>query len=82
MFSSTMLPEICSKISVYHATITPCNMTNYYVSNDVKTNDDINDALTPEQYICFKTLLMKIITKNDVNITKNHAIEIIHNEDH
>ena len=41
MSSSTMLPEICSKIAVYHATITPCDMTNYYVSNDVKTYDDI-----------------------------------------
>ena len=76
MSSSTMLPEICSKIAVFHATIIPCNLTDYYVSNDSKTYDDINDALTPEEYICFKTLLMKIITKNDPNITKNHAIEI------
>ena len=77
-----MFPEICSKTVGFHAKIVPCN-ANYYVADErVSLLDDLKDVLTPEEYISFKTLLMKIVTKKDMNIDGNHTIDIIHSVDH
>ena len=77
-----MFPEICSKTVVFHAKIVPCDMTSYYVADERVSFDDLNDALTPEEYKSFRTLLIKIVTKQDMNIDGNHTIDIIHSVDH
>ena len=82
MSLSTRLPAICSKTVVFHATIVPCDMTNYYVAKEITLFDDLNNALTPEEYFSFTTLLMKIVSKKDMNIDGNHTIDIIHSVYH
>ena len=77
-----MVPAICSKTVVFHAKVVPCDMTSYYVADELVSFDDLNDALTPEEYISFRTLLMKIVTKKDMNIDGDHTIDIIHSVDH
>ena len=77
-----MFPKICSKTVVFHATIVPCNANYYVVDEYASLFDDLKNALTPEEYISFRTLLMKIVTKNDMNIDGNHTIDIIHRVDH
>ena len=63
-----MFQNVCTKTVVFHAKIVPCDMTSYYVADKRVSFDDINDALISEEYISFRTLLMKIITKKDMNI--------------
>ena len=77
-----MLPKVCTKTVVFHAKIVPCDMTNYYVAEELVSFYDLDDALTPEEYQSFRTLLMKIITKKDMNIDGDHTIDIIHRVDH
>ena len=65
----SVLPEICSKMVVYHATIVLCDETKYYVQNERTSNDtQLNDSLTPEKYVCFRNLLMMIVTTKNRNI--------------
>ena len=76
-------PEICSKIVVFCATIVPCDKTKYYVQNeDTSYDTQLSNVLTPEEYVCLRDLLMKIVTKKDRNIDGNHTIEISHSVDH
>ena len=56
-----MFPKVCSKTVVFHAKIVPCDMTSYYVADERVSFDDLNNALTPEEYQSFRTLLMKIV---------------------
>ena len=77
-----MFPKVCTKTVVFHAKIVPCN-ANYYVADErVSLFDDLKDTLTPEEYISFRTLLMKIVTKRDMNINGDNTIDIIHRVDH
>ena len=77
-----MFPKVCNKTVVFHAKIVPCDMTSYYVADERVSFEDLNDALTPEEYQSFRTLLMKIVTKRDMNIDGDHTIDIIHSVDH
>ena len=76
-----MFPEICSKTVVFYATIVPCDKTNYYVANEITSFDNLNDSLIREKYFIIRTLVMKIVTKNDMKIEGNHTIDIIESVD-
>ena len=79
----TVLPEICSKMVVYHVTIVPCDETKYHVKNKrISYDTQLSDALTPEEYVCFRDLLMNIVPKKERNIDGNHTIEVSHSVDH
>ena len=77
-----MLPAICSKTVVFHARIEPCDKTNYYVAKEITSFNNLDNALTSEEYFSFRTLVMKIVSKKDMNIDGNHTIHIIHSVDH
>ena len=65
---------------VYHATIIPCDGAKYDVYDEHKSYEtQLSDALTPEEYVCFRNLLMKIVTKRDRHIFEHHTIKISHN---
>ena len=77
-----MFPNVLTKTVVFHAKIVPCDMTSYYVADERVSFDDLDDALTPEEYQSFRTLLMKIVTKKGMNIDGDHPIDIIHRVDY
>ena len=57
--------------------------SSYYMSSDNMTNtDSLDHVLTSEEYECFKTLLMKVVKTQNINIRGNHTIKIIHRVDH
>ena len=76
-----MFPKVCTKTVVFHAKIVSCDKTNYYIAKEIKPFDNLNDVLTSEEYLIFRTLLMKIVSKNDMNIDLNHTINITHRVD-
>ena len=82
MSSPTMRPAICSKTVVFHAKIVPCDMTSYYVADERTLRTSLSDVLTREEYDCLENLLMKLVTKRDLNIDGNHTIDIIHSVEH
>ena len=77
-----MFPVICSKTVVFYAKILPGVNKNYYVAKKITSFDNLNDALTSEEYFIFRTFLMKIVSKKDINIDGNHTIDIIHRAYH
>ena len=77
-----MFPKVCTKTGVFHAKIVPCDETSYYVADECTSFDDLDDALTPEEYKSFKDLLLNIVTKKNMSINGNHTIDIIHRVDH
>ena len=79
-----MFPDICSMTVKYQASIVPHDdMPNYYMSNEAISKDtNLSNNLTPDEYECFKTLLMKVVKMRNVKIEGNHTIEIIHKVDY
>ena len=72
--SSTMYTTICTKNVIYHANITCDDMSNKTISNDT----NLSDAMTPDEYESFKTLLIKIVKIKNFKIDRSNTIEIIH----
>ena len=72
-----------SETVIFSTNIIPIDdKSSYYMSSNNMTNTNIlGDAFTSEQYECFKTLLMKVVKTENINIRGNHTIEIIHRVD-
>ena len=75
---------INSETVIFSINIIPIDdKSSYYMSSDNMINTtSLDNALTSEQYECFKTLLMKVVTTQNINIRGNHTIKIIYRVDH
>ena len=76
-----MFLKVYTKTVVFNAKIVPCDKTSYYVADERVSFDNLDDALTPEEYQSFRTFLMKIVSKKSMSINGNHTIDIIHRVD-
>ena len=60
-----MFPTDCTNTVVFHAKIVSCDITSYYVADERVSFDDLNDALTPEEYKSFKDLFAEDCNKEE-----------------